>query len=83
VPAHIRQPDARVSGGSARGQHESSGGGEEEWPTLSDVEGRYVARVLAHTGGNKQAAARLLRVDPKTLDRIIKRHNLNAGRVRK
>jgi len=48
----------------------------EEWPTLATVEGRYVARVLAHTNGNKQAAARLLDVDPKTLQRMIKRHNL-------
>ena len=47
-----------------------------EWPTLAEVEGRYVARVLAHTGGNKQAAARLLNVDRKTLQRMIQRHNL-------
>jgi len=47
-----------------------------EWPTLAEVEGRYVARVLAHTGGNKQAAARLLNVDRKTLQRMIQRHHL-------
>jgi len=46
----------------------------EEWFPLSEVEGRYVARVLAHTGGNKQAAARVLDIDRKTLDRMIKRH---------
>lgn len=46
----------------------------EEWPTLATVEGRYMHRVLAHTGGNKQAAARVLNVDRKTLDRMIKRH---------
>jgi two-component system response regulator AtoC len=49
---------------------------EDEWVPLSDVEGRYVAKVLAHTRGNKQAAARLLEVDRKTLDRMIKRHNI-------
>jgi two-component system, NtrC family, response regulator AtoC len=48
----------------------------EEWTKLSIVEGRYVAKVLAHTRGNKQAAARLLEVDRKTLDRMIKRHNI-------
>ncbi len=48
----------------------------EEWTKLSIVEGRYVAKVLAHTRGNKQAAARLLDVDRKTLDRMIKRHNI-------
>ena len=48
---------------------------EEDWPSLSELEGRYVARVLAHTGGNKQAAARLLGVDRKTLQRMLQRHN--------
>ena len=50
----------------------------EDWVTLSEVEGRYVARVLEHTGGNKQAAARVLAVDRKTLDRMIKRHNIDS-----
>lgn len=48
----------------------------KDWPTLSALEGQYVARVLAHTRGNKQAAARLLDVDPKTLARMIKRHKI-------
>ncbi|HEY2971425.1 MAG TPA: helix-turn-helix domain-containing protein, partial [Pyrinomonadaceae bacterium] len=46
----------------------------QEWLSLADVEGRYVTRVLEHTRGNKQAAARVLGVDRKTLDRMIKRH---------
>lgn len=49
---------------------------QEEWIPLSAVEGRYVARVLAHTNGNKQAAARLLEIDRKTLDRMINRHKI-------
>ena len=44
--------------------------------TLSEIEGQYVAHVLKHTGGNKQAAARVLSVDRKTLDRMIKRHQI-------
>lgn len=48
----------------------------DDWVTLSEIEGRYVARVLEHTRGNKQAAARLLSIDRKTLDRMIKRHQL-------
>ena len=48
----------------------------EEWVTLSEIEGRYVARVLNRTGGNKQAAARVLSIDRKTLDRMIKRHHI-------
>jgi two-component system, NtrC family, response regulator AtoC len=47
---------------------------EEDWPSLSELEGRYVARVLAHTSGNKQAAARVLGIDRKTLQRMLKRH---------
>ena len=54
---------------------------DDEWPALAEVEGRYVARVLAHTRGNKQAAARLLSVDRKTLDRMIKRHDINFNNL--
>src|SRR6267378_7809134 len=53
----------------------------EDWPTLAVVEGRYVSRVLDQTGGNKQAAARMLDVDRKTLDRMIKRHGIEARRA--
>lgn len=49
----------------------------EVWVPLSVIEGWYVARVLNHTGGNKQAAARVLDVDRKTLDRMIKRHHID------
>lgn len=55
--------------------------GRQEWPTLSLIEGRYVARVLGYTDGNKQAAARLLGVDRKTLDRMIKRHEIAVSRI--
>ncbi|HSS18730.1 MAG TPA: sigma-54 dependent transcriptional regulator [Pyrinomonadaceae bacterium] len=60
---------------------ETAAGEPETWPPLSDIEGRYVAKVLAHTRGNKQAAARVLEVDRKTLDRMIKRHNIPTGNV--
>ena len=52
-------------------------GEKESWPSLAEVEGRHVARVLAHTRGNKQAASRVLGVDRKTLDRMIKRHSIS------
>lgn len=48
------------------------------WPLLAWVEGQYVARVLARTGGNKQAASRMLGVDRKTIDRMIKRHCIDV-----
>ncbi|MFS8084379.1 MAG: sigma-54-dependent transcriptional regulator [Acidobacteriota bacterium] len=53
---------------------------KQEWPQLSAIEGRYVAQVLEHTGGNKQAASRVLGVDRKTLDRMIKRHQIEFQR---
>ena len=55
---------------------------DDDWVTLSEIEGRYVARVLDHTRGNKQAAARVLAVDRKTLDRMIKRHNIDCQHAR-
>jgi DNA-binding NtrC family response regulator len=54
---------------------------QEPYTTLAEIEGRYVARVLGHTGGNKQAAARILGVDRKTLDRMIKRHGIDPHKV--
>lgn len=54
----------------------------EEWVPLSEIEGRYVGRVLEHTRGNKQAAARVLGVDRKTLDRMIKRHHIETSYLR-
>ena len=56
---------------------------QEEWVPLSTIEGRYVAQVLEHTRGNKQAAARVLAVDRKTLDRMIKRHHIDSEKVRR
>lgn len=55
----------------------------EEWVPLSEIEGRYVAQVLEHTRGNKQAAARVLAVDRKTLDRMIKRHHIDSEKTRR
>jgi len=52
---------------------------DDEMLTLAEVEERHVARVLAHTGGNKQAAARALGIDRTTLQRMLKRYNLEAG----
>jgi len=40
-----------------------------DFPSLNEFEARYIARVLAHTGGNMSAAAKILGVDRKTLYR--------------
>lgn len=49
---------------------------EDPLPSLAEMERQHVTKVLAHTKGNKQAAARLLKVDRKTLARMIKRHKI-------
>ena len=54
----------------------------QDWVSLSEIEGRYVTKVLTHTRGNKQAAARVLAVDRKTLDRMIKRHHIDHQSIR-
>ena len=48
-----------------------SGGGEltGDFPSLEELESRYIARVLAHTKGNMSAAAKILGIDRKTLYR--------------
>lgn len=60
---------------------ESSIGPAEELKSLAEIEGRHVGKVLNHTGGNKQAAARILQVDRKTLDRMIKRHDISTADI--
>jgi len=45
----------------------------DKWLSLAEMEEKYVTQVLSHTGGNKQAAARILNIDRKTLVRIINR----------
>jgi DNA-binding NtrC family response regulator len=74
----------RSYGGTAAGEKHVEDRSDlpvEDWPPLAVIEGRYVSRVLDHTGGNKQAAARTLDVDRKTLDRMIKRHGIDSRKA--
>jgi len=41
----------------------------DDFPTLDELQGRYIARVLTQTRGNISKAARILGVDRKTLYR--------------
>src|SRR5207237_6895221 len=43
---------------------------------LSEIERRHILRVLTRTGGNKQAAARVLGIDRTTLQRKLERYDL-------
>lgn len=72
-----------VNGAQQSESTDATAPANDDWVTLSVIEGRYVARVLEHTGGNKQAAARVLAVDRKTLDRMIKRHHIDCHHARR
>ncbi len=80
LPPRVRQHLGRSSEVGANGVTDQPE--VEDWVPLSEIEGRYVARVLEHTRGNKQAAARVLEVDRKTLDRMIKRHHIESRSFR-
>jgi len=41
----------------------------DDFPTLNDLEARYIAKVLAYTNGNMSKAAKILGVDRKKLYR--------------
>jgi two-component system, NtrC family, response regulator AtoC len=56
----------------------SSSSSSGEWLSLAEMEERYVAQVLAYTRSNKQAAARILNIDRKTLNRILERAKLSG-----
>jgi two-component system response regulator AtoC len=82
LPERVRNNRPETAATTAnKTELEKRAGDPQEWASLAEIEGRYVARVLEHTRGNKQAAARLLGVDRKTLDRMIKRHNINFGNL--
>lgn len=78
LPERVQRHSAKRSASTAA-EETVANGAPESYSPLSEIEGRYVAKVLAHTGGNKQAAARLLEIDRKTLDRMIKRHKIGAA----
>lgn len=76
LPERVRNYANEAQGSATKSIEVVNDDETAEWPSLGDIEGRYVMRVLRHTNGNKQAAARLLRVDRKTLDRKIKRYKI-------
>ena len=51
----------------------------EDLLSLAEIEGRHIFRVLARTGGNKQAAARVLGIDRTTLQRKLERYSLEQN----
>ena len=48
-------------------------------PPLAELERRYIALVLAETGGNKKKAAERLGIDRRTLYRALERAGVAPG----
>ncbi|MCE9628147.1 MAG: helix-turn-helix domain-containing protein, partial [Candidatus Eisenbacteria bacterium] len=46
--------------------------GQGDWPSLEDVELRYIRRVLDHSKGHRQNAARILGISERNLYRKLK-----------
>jgi DNA-binding protein Fis len=40
-------------------------------PTLRELQNRYIARIIEATNGNKTAAAAILGIDRRTLQRLV------------
>ncbi len=49
-----------------------------QWLPLVEMKAKYVAKVLTYTKGNKQSATKILKIDPKTLSKMIKRNESKA-----
>ncbi|WP_372015234.1 sigma-54 interaction domain-containing protein [Pseudoxanthomonas sp. 10H] len=49
---------------------------------IASFERRYLDQVMAETGGNVSAAARLAQTDRRALGRLLKKHGLDCGRYR-
>lgn len=48
-----------------------------DWPTMEELQRRYLVAALRHTNGNRQHTATLLGLNRRTVQRLIARHNLN------
>ncbi len=77
LPERVRNFSAPAPA-QAKSPRDGDGDGEDLL-SLAEVEGRHIFRVLARTGGNKQAAARVLGIDRTTLQRKLERYSLEQN----
>jgi DNA-binding NtrC family response regulator len=81
LPDRVRSFSEPVKKPAAQEECEPVSDDHQDLLTLTEVENRHIRRVLARTGGNKQAAARILGIDRTTLQRKIERSTLNEAEV--
>jgi DNA-binding NtrC family response regulator len=68
-PDSLMLPEGEAPTAQSRTSDDPLGFAIERGLTLRDLENLFTARVLAHTGGNKLQAARLLGINRRTLYR--------------
>lgn len=51
----------------------------EDFPTLDELERRYLVYVLESFGGSRARAAEMMGIDRRTVTRMIERYGLQAG----
>lgn len=56
---------------------------QHELPTLDDVKRRIVTRTLEHTQGRKIAAAKILGIERRSLNRLIDKFDISVEEIRK
>jgi transcriptional regulator with GAF, ATPase, and Fis domain len=80
----VRRRGASVDGGAGMapgggGTPPPTPGIADDRPTLAELERRYIALILAESGGNKKKAAERLGIDRRTLYRALERTGVDAG----
>jgi DNA-binding NtrC family response regulator len=75
LPTEIRGQAASASAAAALG-------GAQELVTFQEMERRYLLQVLTATRGNKLQAARILNVDRKTIDRMVRTYGIQVESFR-
>src|SRR5262249_18337606 len=78
LPERVRR-SFKYENSSLPGQIVSPDSTDDASLSLAELEHRHIRRVLARTGGNKQAAARILGIDRTTLQRKLERYDLEKS----
>ena len=72
LPTHIAAPDPRPPSSPDPAGRDLAG----DWPSMEELERRYLSLALEKVNGNRQRAADLLGLTRRTVQRLIARYNL-------
>jgi DNA-binding NtrC family response regulator len=79
LPERVRRSFKAIGEQSPMHRPADDATSDESLLPLAELERRHILRVLARTGGNKQAAARILGIDRTTLQRKLERYDLDKN----